>query len=94
MREKRRKHEQVAPAASVFAAVGLFAVLGGTGLAQTALAPAHELVAQSQPSEKVEICHKGRNTISVSINALPAHLRHGDTESTCTVARRRPDCRG
>jgi hypothetical protein len=71
---------------SVSAAAGLFAVLGGTGLAQTALAPAHELVAQTQPAEKVEICHKGRNTISISVNALPAHLRHGDMESTCTVA--------
>jgi hypothetical protein len=31
---------------------------------------------------KVKICHKGR-TIKVSINALPAHLSHGDTLGEC-----------
>jgi hypothetical protein len=86
VREKRQKHKRVAVALSVSAAVGLFAVLGGTGLAQTALAPAQEVAAQNEPAEKVEICHKGRNTISISVNALPAHLRHGDTESACTIA--------
>jgi hypothetical protein len=31
---------------------------------------------------KALICHKGR-TISVSVNAVPAHLRHGDTLGPC-----------
>lgn len=86
MTEKGRKHKRVAAAVSVSAAVGVFAVLGSTGLAQTALAPAQNLVAQNQSAQKVEICHKGRNTISISVNALPAHLGHGDTESACTLA--------
>ena len=33
--------------------------------------------------KKVTICHKGRNTLSISINALPAHLAHGDTCGPC-----------
>ena len=86
MTEKGRKHKRVAAAVPVSAAVGLFAVLGSTGLAQTALAPAQDVVAQNQSAGKVEICHKGRNTISISVNALPAHLRHGDAESACALA--------
>jgi microcystin-dependent protein len=83
--EKRLKHRRVATAVSVSAAVVLFATLGGAGLAQTALEPARGLVTQNQGGEKVEICHKGKNTISISVNALPAHLRHGDTESECAA---------
>ena len=36
-------------------------------------------------SDKVTICHKGKNTITISINALPAHLAHGDTLGACTT---------
>ncbi|HSB83410.1 MAG TPA: cadherin-like domain-containing protein [Nitrosarchaeum sp.] len=32
---------------------------------------------------KVNICHKDKNTISVSINAISAHLKHGDILGTC-----------
>lgn len=32
---------------------------------------------------KVLICHKGKNTICVSVNALQAHLDHGDTLGSC-----------
>lgn len=35
--------------------------------------------------KKVTICHNG-NTISVSENALDAHLKHGDTIGPCTTA--------
>jgi microcystin-dependent protein len=70
---------------SVSAAVVLFASLGGAGLAQTALAPARGLVTQDQGGQKVEICHKGKKTISISVNAVLAHLRHGDTENECAV---------
>jgi hypothetical protein len=35
------------------------------------------------PPKKIIICHKGKNTISVSENALPAHLAHGDTLGPC-----------
>ena len=33
---------------------------------------------------KVTICHKGKNTITISVNALPAHLAHGDTCGACS----------
>jgi len=35
--------------------------------------------------KKVTICHKGKETITISINALPAHLGHGDTEGACST---------
>ena len=38
-------------------------------------------------AEKVTICHKpgtpAENTITVSVNALPAHIAHGDFIGTC-----------
>ncbi len=34
-------------------------------------------------SERVTVCHKGKNSISVSANAVPAHLAHGDTLGAC-----------
>lgn len=34
---------------------------------------------------KVTICHKGKNTITVSQNAVNAHLAHGDTMGPCVV---------
>ncbi len=38
--------------------------------------------AESQNSNKIDICHKGR-TISVSSRALPGHQRHGDVRGEC-----------
>lgn len=32
---------------------------------------------------KVQICHKGKKTLCVSINAVQAHLDHGDTLGSC-----------
>lgn len=32
--------------------------------------------------KKVQVCHKG-HTITINRNALPAHLRHGDTVGPC-----------
>jgi len=34
---------------------------------------------------KVTICHKGHVQITVSRNALDAHLAHGDTISPCVI---------
>ena len=39
---------------------------------------------------KVDICHKGEETINVSTMALKAHLRHGDVEGACIVAEKVP----
>lgn len=33
---------------------------------------------------KVTICHKNKNTLSISQSAVPAHLGHGDTLGACT----------
>ncbi|MCV0411937.1 Ig-like domain-containing protein [Nitrosarchaeum sp.] len=33
--------------------------------------------------DKVNICHKDKKTISVSVNAISAHLKHGDTVGAC-----------
>jgi hypothetical protein len=35
------------------------------------------------PAGKVTLCHKGKNTLSVSVNAVPAHRRRGDTLGPC-----------
>ena len=37
-------------------------------------------------NEKVTLCHKGKNTITISTNAVSAHLNHGDTRGKCTDA--------
>ena len=49
---------------------------------------AHEIKLQDDADldgEKITICHKGKNTISISVAALPAHLAHGDTVGQCTT---------
>lgn len=33
--------------------------------------------------EMITICHKGKNTLTIPISALPAHLGHGDTIGPC-----------
>lgn len=33
---------------------------------------------------KINICHKDKKTINVSVNAITAHLKHGDTIGACT----------
>lgn len=34
------------------------------------------------PKGKAEVCHNGK-TISVSVNAVAAHVNHGDAEGAC-----------
>ena len=34
-------------------------------------------------ANKVLVCHKGKNTLSIDDDALPAHLGHGDDEGPC-----------
>ena len=69
-------------AAAVMVACMLVAVaaLGGVGHAQNVLSSAQGGYG------KVTICHKGKNTISISKAAWPAHQRHGDTLGPCTSA--------
>jgi hypothetical protein len=32
----------------------------------------------------VTVCHKGKTSIGVPANAVPAHLAHGDTLGPCS----------
>ena len=89
MRGNPRRYRLIGAAISSAVALVVFAALGGAGLAQTAIALAQYQYgnpAQYQYGKKVTICHKGKNTITVSVNAWPAHLRHGDTEGPCPAA--------
>ena len=68
------------------AAVLAFAAVGGTGLAGGLAKPGKAQYAPGQyknSDKKVTICHKGKVTIRVSINALPAHTQHGDDPGMC-----------
>lgn len=69
-------------------AIASFAVIGGTGLAGGLAKPFKAQYGPGQyQAHKVTICHKGKVTIRVSVNALPAHVRrHGDVVGPCTVA--------
>jgi hypothetical protein len=60
----------------------------GTGSSQPVLA--HEIKLQGGGDdgdggeEKITICHKKKETITISISAWPAHQAHGDTKGACT----------
>jgi hypothetical protein len=76
---RKRGRRVVVAAAVAIASVVAFASLGGIGLAKSAIA-----IAQYQYGKKVTICHKGKNTITISLKAWPARQRHGDTLGACT----------
>ncbi len=44
-------------------------------------------------ADRVTLCHKDKNTITVSESAVRAHLRHGDRIGTCRANDRRDDRR-
>jgi hypothetical protein len=90
--EKLRKsgRARIGAAAAAAVAVGVFASLGATGYAARIVGFAHTSpVAAQYPPAKVTICHHTHSqtnpfvTITVSVHALPAHLRHGDTIGPC-----------
>jgi len=64
----------------------VFAALAGIGLAGSSLS-ASQYQYGGQYGKKVAVCHKGKKTLSVSVNAWPAHKAHGDTLGTCSQAR-------
>jgi hypothetical protein len=71
-----------------FAALLVFAVIGGSGLAGGLAKPAKSQYGpgQYQYGHKVTICHKGKVTIRVAIVAwLRAHQKHGDTLGPCAT---------
>ena len=64
----------------------VFAALAGIGLAGSSLSAA-QYEYGGQYGKKVAVCHKGKKTLSVSVNAWPAHKAHGDVQGTCAQAR-------
>jgi hypothetical protein len=86
---ERRRARVIAATVSGVGGILLFVALGGAGLAQSAIALAqyqYGSPGQYQFAKKIVICHKLKNTISVSVNAWPAHQRHGDTVGACVQA--------
>jgi hypothetical protein len=78
-------------AAALALVVGVPASLGATGLAAKVVGSSDATPTAAQyPSSKVTICHHTHSqtnpfvTITVSQNALPAHLGHGDTVGACS----------
>ena len=68
--------------ATSVAAVGLLAAVG---LAEE-LPPPDGVTTETTTvvdAKKTDVCHKGRRTIRISLNAVPAHLRHGDLVGPC-----------
>jgi hypothetical protein len=77
----RRPSSAVVVAVVAALAATAFAVFGGVGLAKSG--PGKANAAQGQYGKKVEVCHKGKKTLKVSVHAWPAHKRHGDAAGTC-----------
>jgi hypothetical protein len=77
---RSRRSRAAGVVAVAIASLVAFASLGGVGLAQSAIG-----LAQYQYGKKITICHKGKNTIRISVRAWPAHKRHGDTEGACVT---------
>jgi hypothetical protein len=77
-----RPHGMIAAVAAAVASLVAFAALGGVGVGQSAIG-----AAQYAYGKKITICHKAGPkksvTITVSVNAWPAHSRHGDTLGQC-----------
>lgn len=74
-------------------AAAAFASLAATGYAARLVPFSHASpTADQYPAGKVTICHHTHSaknpfvTITVSVHALPAHLKHGDTIGPCSQA--------
>ena len=55
--------------------------------------PASARVSGSGDTARYQICHKGKNTLTLPRAAVDAHLRHGDRFGTCRGDRRQDDRR-
>ena len=71
-------------ATAALVAVAAFGIAGGTGLAGS-LAKPNAVTTQGATVGKATICHKQKVTIRVSVNAVPAHVAHGDVAGQCAA---------
>jgi hypothetical protein len=85
------RRARLTAAAALALVIGVPASLGATGLAAKVVGSSDTTPTAAQyPSSKVTICHHTHSqtnpfvTITVSQNALPAHLGHGDTVGACS----------
>jgi hypothetical protein len=78
MRSTRRRGRIYAAGVVSVGCIVVFGAVGGVGFAAIQGKPA-----QYQYGKKATICHKGKKTLRVSVSAVPAHLRHGDTLGPC-----------
>ena len=86
MRQRASTRRIGVASAVALGAVIAFAAIGGTGLAGSLAKPGKSQYAPGQyqySEKKVTVCHKGKVTIRISVNALPAHRAHGDTLGLC-----------
>ena len=81
---------RIVAAALAVAAAGVFASVGMAGYGAGLVGLSHKTPTTDQyPTSKVTICHHTHSqknpfvTITVSQNAVPAHLKHGDTIGPC-----------
>lgn len=82
LKNSTKKSPRIAAAAVMVACMLVAAAaLGGVGHAQNVIT-----AAQGAYGKKVQVCHKGKKTISISKSAWPAHQRHGDTLGPCSSA--------
>jgi hypothetical protein len=86
MKERVSRRRLGGAAIVALGAVLVFAAIGGTGLAGGLAKPGKAQYAPGQytfSEKKVTVCHKGKVTIRISVNALPAHRSHGDSMGLC-----------
>ena len=86
------RRARLAVAAALALVIGVPASLAGTGIAAKVVGFSDSTpTADQYPASKVTICHHTHSktnpfvTITVSQNALPAHLGHGDTVGPCST---------
>jgi hypothetical protein len=73
-----------------FSILGVVVLMVITVMATVAVSFAKQDEEGSNGKEKVTLCHKGKNTITVGAPAVKAHLAHGDVIGPCSDTRTTP----